>query len=1158
MTSASDPEIARILIVDDTRAIHHDFRKILAPRERNSLDEAAAKLFGDPPAPRPRTSFMVDSAYQGSESLTLVRSALQEGRPYALAFVDVRMPPGWDGIETVEKLWAVEPDLQVVLCTAHSDYSWEEIVRRLGATENLVVLKKPFDNVEVLQLAYALVKKWRLTRQSQSRLADLDRAVNQRTKDLQLFSKLGQRLSAAPTAKEAARIIVEAADQLLGWDACFCDLYSAKHGTEIHVLNIDLFDGQRVECKTAWPSDKPSPLARQALEEGGFMILREHPERLAAPGDALFGNTLKRSASLLFVPIRNGAVPTGVLSIQSYKPKAYGQHSLDTLQILADHCGGALERIRAQEALKESEANYRLLVERSPTAIFVHQDGRFVYVNPSGVNLLGTGSAERLVGKEIFEVIPQEFHELVAQRLQIVAHGETASLVEQKILQLDGTVLDIEVTSSPLFYEGKPAVQTIMRDISERKQAELRLAAFSTLGQRLSSAKTAKAAAEIVVDVADRLIGWDACSCNLYSAAEDLQSSVLHIDTIDGKRAECLPTPACHCPSEMARRALVEGGQLILRTEAEAAGPGTVPFGDTSRRSASILYVPIRNGADIIGSLSIQSYRQNAYDRRSLELLQSLADHCGGALDRIAGQEALLKAEERLHHVLAQSPGVIYSLKPEGERFVLSWISENLVQLLGFTPSEACQPAWGRTNLHPDDRPRLKAARAQLFREHRAEMELRFRHKDGTYRWLRDEQRLILGPDGQPAEIVGTSMDITERKQLEEQLRHSQKMEVVGQLAGGVAHDFNNLLAVIKGNAELLLTDPSRLPPEGVDSLQQLLAAADRAASLTRQLLAFGRKQLLQSQPLNLNEAVGNLADMLRRTLGDNIQLRCTCAPALPWIQADAGMIAQVLLNLALNSRDAMPQGGQLCLSTQASRFSASDLPSHPEARPGEFVCLAVTDTGAGIAAEHLPHIFEPFFTTKELGKGTGLGLATAYGIIQQHHGWIEVASQLGHGSTFKVFLPASPQGPTPPIKPVPDRPSRGQETILLVEDDPAVRSLTRRVLEHSGYKVREAATGRQALELFPDQLPEIDLLLTDITMPEGVSGGELAERLRANRPTLKTIFMTGYSAEVLGADPAELQRFKGRLLQKPFACRDLVQTVRECLDEPLRPAGSA
>jgi PAS domain S-box-containing protein len=714
---------------------------------------------------------------------------------------------------------------------------------------------------------------------------------------------------------------------------------------------------------------------------------------------------------------------------------------------------------------------------------------------------------------------------------------------------LDGGVLDVEVTSTLFFYEGKPAVQTIMRDISQRKRAELRLAAFSTLGYRLSTAKTAKAAAEIVVEIADRLIGWDACLCNLYSAAEDLQSNVLHIDTIDGKRCEYYPEPERNHPSDMARRALTEGGQLILRTGPEFTGPGSMLFGDESRRSASILYVPIRNGSNVIGFLSIQSYRQNAYDPRSLELLQSLADHCGGALDRISGQEALLQAEERLHHVLAQSPGVIFSLKPKGERFALSWVSDNLVNLLGFAPNEAFQTGWGRANLHPDDHPQWGAARAQLLREQRAEVEFRFRHKDGAYRWLRVEQRSILGPDGRPAEIVGTAIDITERKQLEEQLRHSQKMEAIGQLAGGVAHDFNNLLAVIKGNAELLLTDPARLEAAGVESLKQLLAASDRAASLTRQLLAFGRKQLLQSRPLNLNEVVGNLAEMLKRTLGENIQLHSTCAPALPWVQADAGMIEQVLINLALNSRDAMPDGGQLCISTQASRFSATDLSSHPEARPGEFVCLAVTDTGSGIAAQHLPHLFEPFFTTKELGKGTGLGLATIYGIVKQHQGWIEVASRPDHGSTFKVFLPALPQCPAPAAKPSLGSRSRGNETILLVEDDAAVRSLTRRVLEHSGYQVREAASGRQALELCRNHLQEIDLLLTDITMPEGVSGPDLAEKLLADRPTLKTLFMTGYSGEALGAEPADLQRFKGRLLQKPFACRDLVQTVRDCLE---------
>ena len=535
---------------------------------------------------------------------------------------------------------------------------------------------------------------------------------------LSTFSGLGLRLSTAQTAKEAARIIVDVADHLLGWDACFCDLYSPDESIQSHLLNMDTIDGERVECPSASDPNEPPPLARRALQQGAHLLLREE-EQLAGAGTAMFGDTMRLSASLLFVPIRNGTTAIGVLSVQSYTPNAYDQRCLETLQTLADHCGGALERIRAQEGLKASEANYRLLVERSPDAIIAHREGKFVYANPAALKLLQRTKHE-LIGRPILDFVQPAYREHVGQWLEQAARGGAAQLLEPQILRPDGSSLDVEATSIPFTYEGQPAVQTVMRDISERKQAELRLSAFSTLGHRLSTAQTAKAAAQIVVDVADRLIGWDSCMCDLYSTAEDTFSHVLNVDIINGRRTECPPTVERGQPTPLARQAVTSGGQLVLRTPGQEPASGSILFGDLTRRSASILYVPIRNGTNVIGFLSIQSYRPNAYDQHSLKLLQSLADHCGGALDRIRGQEALLQTEERLHHVLAQSPAVLYSLKPEKREFKMAWISENIAQLLGFTPEEACQADWGPAHLHAADHQQMEATRVALLREHRA------------------------------------------------------------------------------------------------------------------------------------------------------------------------------------------------------------------------------------------------------------------------------------------------------------------------------------------------------------------------------------------------------------------------------------------------------
>ena len=387
-------------------------------------------------------------------------------------------------------------------------------------------------------------------------------------------------------------------------------------------------------------------------------------------------------------------------------------------------------------------------------------------------------------------------------------------------------------------------------------------------------------------------------------------------------------------------------------------------------------------------------------------------------------------------------------------------------------------------------------------------------------------------------------------EQSEAKLRQSQKMEAIGQLAGGVAHDFNNLLCVIRGNADLVLMNPGGLGEMGADCLKQITAASDRAANLTRQLLAFSRKQVMESVPLNLTGVIGNLTKMLKRIIGEDIQLRCASVERLPFVCADVGMIEQVLVNLVVNARDAMPRGGQLVISTDVLRIDAEYVRNNPEARQGQFVCLSVADTGLGIAPEHLPHIFEPFFTTKAPGQGTGLGLATVYGIIKQHQGWIEVASQLGAGSTFKIFLPVIDMPEiVPTAQPVESKPRGGHETILVVEDDDAVRSLTRRILEGFGYRTVEACSGREALAQWANRASEIDLLMTDMVMPEGITGRELAEQMRARRPALKVLFVSGYSPEVAGKDTEFIRHNGPNFLQKPVPPRQLLETVRQCLD---------
>ena len=370
------------------------------------------------------------------------------------------------------------------------------------------------------------------------------------------------------------------------------------------------------------------------------MILRDEPKG-ALPGATPFGDTSRPSASILRVPVRDGSALIGVLSIHSYTPEAYDQQGLELLRALADHCGGAFQRIRAQEALNESEANYRRLVESSPDATFVHSEGRFVYANPATLKLLHAKEPQQLLGRGVLEIVPAENHALIRQRIQCATDRKMTSLLEQRIRRLDGTALEVEALSIPCTYQGGSAVQTIMRDITERKRAGARLAAISALGHRLSAADTAKDAARIIADTADQLIGWDSCICNLYSSKDDLMLVMLNADIVDGRRTECLPIHDREPPSPAARRAITEGAQLILRGPQADPLPHSLPFGDPGRRSASLMFVPIRKGAEVTGVLSIQSYTPNAYDHSNLEALQALADHCGAALDRIRTEEEL-------------------------------------------------------------------------------------------------------------------------------------------------------------------------------------------------------------------------------------------------------------------------------------------------------------------------------------------------------------------------------------------------------------------------------------------------------------------------------------------------------------------------------------
>jgi nitrogen-specific signal transduction histidine kinase/CheY-like chemotaxis protein len=395
--------------------------------------------------------------------------------------------------------------------------------------------------------------------------------------------------------------------------------------------------------------------------------------------------------------------------------------------------------------------------------------------------------------------------------------------------------------------------------------------------------------------------------------------------------------------------------------------------------------------------------------------------------------------------------------------------------------------------------------------------------------------------------FVQVSIDLTERRNLEEQFRQSQKMDAVGRLAGGIAHDFNNLLTVIRLNTEIILEGFDPTDPRSED-VRQIKSAAERASTLTRQLLAFSRKQILQPRVLDMNAVVGNVEPMLRRLIGDDVTIVSNCG-ARGYVVADPGQLDQILMNLVVNARDAMPQGGRITIETRNIDLDENYSSEHAPVVPGRYIMLAVGDTGVGMTQDTREHAFDPFFTTKEAGKGTGLGLATVYGIVKQSGGYVWIYSEPGHGTTLKLYFPevsSAAAFTTTDNRAASKEVKRGSETILLVEDEAAVRGLTSRILEKQGYRVIAAQHGREAMDIASREEGPIDLVLTDVVMP-GMNGRGLVERLTGIRPGIKSLYMSGYTDDdIIRRGFIEASK---SFLQKPFTSDGLLQTVRKVLD---------
>lgn len=531
------------------------------------------------------------------------------------------------------------------------------------------------------------------------------------------------------------------------------------------------------------------------------------------------------------------------------------------------------------------------------------------------------------------------------------------------------------------------------------------------------------------------------------------------------------------------------------------------------------------------------------------ELAWAFRAMCGAVNSR---EEALRKSEEKYRELVQNANSIIFRWDREGRitfinEYALDFFGYSEEELLGKPPLGTFIPERESTGRNLEEMVKDIVANPQNYVSNENENV----KMNGERVWVQWSNKPIYNEAGELVEILSVGTDITERKKLEEQLRQAQKMETVGRLAGGIAHDFNNLITAINGYSELILSDLKQDDPLRRDILE-IKKAGERAASLTEQLLAFSRRQILQPEVLDLNLLIGDLEGILRRLIGEDIELVMVLGQGSMRIKADPTRIQQIVMNLAINARDAMPQGGKLVIKTASLKIEKDDSREYPDDVLGDYVLLSMNDTGVGMDPETQANIFEPFFTTKEIGKGTGLGLSMVYGIIKQSGGSISVASEIGKGSTFNIYLPriSQPPGQTQPQK-VSMEDFKGTETILLVEDEELLRNLNRNILEKNGYNVLTARKGNEALRLCSEYKRPLDLILSDVVMP-GMSGKELADQMSAAYPDLKVLFTSGYTKDTVVRHGVLQEGIN--FIQKPYKTGDLLKKIREILDERVSP----
>ncbi len=751
----------------------------------------------------------------------------------------------------------------------------------------------------------------------------------------------------------------------------------------------------------------------------------------------------------------------------------------------------------------------------------------------------------RLFGYEIAEIAEQPLENLVVppDRLaesrwvsESLAKGERITL-ETKRRKKDGTLLEVSVSCAPLLLDGKMAgFYAGYRDISDRKRVEALSSALYRVAEKSSTAQDLQQFFAAVHGIVDELMYARNFCIALYDSATDLLSFPYFVD-----EQEVAP-PARKLGRGLTDYLIRTGEPLLATPEVLQALEERGEVVRNGSRSLDWLGVPLRVNSHSFGALVVQTYSKTIrYGEHDKEVLTFVARQLASAVEIKRNEQALRRSEARYRSLVQSSVYGIYRSSLEG-RFLD--VNPALITMLGYQSAEEVLLLDPERDVfaQPEEHARLIE---EFRRSGRLDgIEVKWKRKDAVAITVRISGRAVSSAD-EPADVLeAIAEDVTDRRALEDQFRQAQKMEAVGRLAGGVAHDFNNLLMVISGYAEVILAQLPLDHPlhEKGRAIQQ---AADRATTLTRQLLAFSRKQLLELKVVDVNAIVEDMERLLRPLIGENVELVTSLALEAVHTRADAGQLEQVLMNLVVNAKDAMPGGGKLTIQTQTILMDESHRRGQQFIRPGCYIMLSVSDTGMGMDKETQSRIFEPFFTTKEKGKGTGLGLSTVYGIVKQSGGYVMVQSEVGHGTTFHIYLPQVEGTPEKHAAPAPGATLGGTETILLVEDEESVRQLVRDTLGAKGYQVLEAESGEAGLAEAARHKGKIDVVITDVVMP-GMNGRELVKRLLQARPEIKVLYLSGYTEDAIVSDGSI--ESGTAFLQKPFSLQSLSRKVREVL----------